>query len=91
MSYEYIFITKTPQLSGRAREFGRNYRKMAILKVQAGTRPAMISERARGVVRICDVAVLHVGKTDRSYGFREMARMKAKVEELNMASELAKV
>lgn len=81
----YLFMDSTPHLAGKAAQWPYNYRRMAVVELKDGFEgvPAMISERARGVSRIVEEAVLHVGKTPRSLGYREMERMRAKVDELN--------
>jgi len=77
-----IYMESSPALRGKARRFGRNYRKMALVELQPGFtgRPKMISERAVGVARIVECRVLHVGSTDRSYGFRVRAELRAKAQ-----------
>ena len=83
----YLYMEASPQLRGRARQYGRNYRKMALVEVEPGygpdRLPRMISPRARGVVRVVDCATLHVGKTDRSAGRVWSARMQALCADLN--------
>jgi len=66
-----IYMECTPALSGKAREFGRNYRKMALVELKPGFtgRPKMISDRAVGVARVIECRVLHVGSTERSRGY----------------------
>jgi hypothetical protein len=82
---KYIFMTSCPKLSGKAKEYGRNYRKMAILELEEGFGeiPKMISKRAKGVKRIVECEIHHVGMTERSYGRRRMEEMKEEVERLN--------
>jgi len=65
MNTELIIMTSSAHVAGKARKFGR-YRNVAVVEVEASKRPAMISMRARGLVRI----VWHsgsrsVGKTDK--------------------------
>jgi hypothetical protein len=65
MNTELIIMTSSAHVAGKARKFGR-YRNVAVVEVEVGKRPAMISTRARGLVRI----VWHsgsrsVGKTDK--------------------------
>lgn len=51
MSY-YLVMTSSAQVKGKARMYGR-YRNVAVVEVMTNfDRPKMISERARGVVRI---------------------------------------
>lgn len=75
-----IYMESTPALRGKARRFGRNYRKMALVELEPGFtgRPKMISERAVGVARIVECRVLHVGSTERSEGFRVRHELLAK-------------
>ena len=62
---EFIVMTSTAQVSGKARQFGR-YRNVAVLEIEPGTKPTMISERARGVRRIVwRSGAVSVGKTDK--------------------------
>ena len=81
----YIYMTASPKLQGKARQFGRNYLKMAVIELKDGFEglPKMISERAKGVARIVTCDVLYVGKTERSEGFRRRKELQAMVEELN--------
>jgi hypothetical protein len=63
----YIVMTASAKVSGKARQFGR-YGHASVVEVEtADTVPAMISERAKGVVRIVwDSGACSIGKTDRS-------------------------
>jgi hypothetical protein len=62
---EFIVMTSSAKVSGKAKQFGR-YRNVAVLEIEPGTRPAMISERARGVRRIVwHSGSVSVGKSDR--------------------------
>ena len=85
----FLYMESSPQLRGRARQYGRQYRKMAVVEVEPGYGPdripKMISARARGVVRVVDCATLHVGTTDRSAGRVWRSRMLALVAQLNAA------
>mgnify|MGYP003651383903 CR=1 FL=1 len=83
----FLYMESSPQLKGRARQYGRNYRKMAVVEVSPDfgpeRQPKMISPRAVGVVRVVDCATLHVGTTDRSAGKIWRARMLALCADLN--------
>ena len=83
----FIYMEASPKLSGKARDYGRDYRKMAVVEVEPGYgidhRPKMISERARGVVRIVESGTVHVGKTMRSDGRRYQARLLDLCQHLN--------
>ena len=85
----YLYMEASPQLKGKARQFGRQYRKMAVVEVEPGYGPdripKMISARARGVVRVVDCATLYVGKTGRSAGLVWRDRMLALCAALNAA------
>ena len=85
----FLYMESSPQLKGKARDFGKSYRRMAIVEVEEGFegRPSMISERARGVVRIVDDYTESVGKTDRSEGFRTRRDLMAKADKLNAAAK----
>ncbi len=78
-------MTSCPALSGKARKFGRKYRRMAIVKVSGefeGT-PSMISVRARGVLEIVRDEVHSVGTSLKSYGFRRLQELKDEADALN--------
>ena len=81
----YIYMESCPALKGKARQFGRRYRRMAIVELEPGFEgvPKMISERAIGVRRVVECTTVHVGKTPRSAGVRTMARYRAMVASLN--------
>jgi hypothetical protein len=78
-----------PALAGKARKFGAEYRRLAIVELLPGFEgtPKMISVRARGVKRIVREAVTHVGKSDRSSGYRLRADMMAWVARQNRLAE----
>lgn len=61
------------------------YRKIAVVETDGTCYPAMISERARGVLRVVQVwDRVHDGKTDRS------AAARARREAAALAAELAR-
>lgn len=63
---EFIVMESAAQVRGKMAQFGR-YRRIAVCEVEEGKRPAMISERARGMVRIVEEwSPMHQGKTERS-------------------------
>lgn len=82
---KYMFMESCPALAGKARKFGAEYRRIAIVEIEPGFegRPAMISKRARGVVRIVREAVVHIGATDRSTGYRLREEFKRWVSKQN--------
>lgn len=65
------------------------YRRVAVLEVQQGTVPRMISDRARGVVRIVATwEALNVGKTSRCAFERTMVVANELAAKLNAARGL---
>jgi hypothetical protein len=69
MSTEFIVMEASAQVPSSWKHRGgpRGYRKLALVEVEKGVVPKMISERARGVVRIVQVwDRLYEGKTERS-------------------------
>jgi len=82
---KFIYMEASPALSGKARQFGRRYRKLAVVELEPGFegRPKMISERALGVRRVVECTTVHVGKTSRSAGVQTMARYRALADALN--------
>jgi len=83
----FIYMETSPKLAGKARDYGRDYRKMAVVEVEQGYgvdhRPKMISERARGAVRIVESGTVHMGKTMRSAGVRYRSRLLDLCDHLN--------
>ena len=76
---QLIVMTSSAHVAGTARRFGR-YRNVAVVEVEAGAQPAMISERARGVVRIVrHFGTCSVGKTERCEYRRALAEAEALV------------
>lgn len=60
-----------------------HYRNIALVETD-GTMPKMISPRARHLVRIVDAEyAVHVGKTNRSYGYNRLQEMRQEAERLN--------
>jgi hypothetical protein len=84
----YVYQEASPKLAGKAREFGKNYRRMAVLEVDADILPTdapkMISERAKGVIQIIEDVVYYIGETRESKGFRERERLQALTLLLNL-------
>jgi hypothetical protein len=81
----YIYMEACPALKGKARQYGRRYRKMAVVELEPDFegQPRMISERAIGVRRVVACTTEHVGRTTRSAGVQTMARYRAMVDALN--------
>lgn len=62
----------------------RGYRKIALVEVEKGVIPKMISERAKGVIRIVHVwDRLHEGATEKSAYHRCLAEARERAAELN--------
>jgi hypothetical protein len=81
---EFIVMTSSAKVPLKARKFGR-YLHVAVCEVEAGRRPAMISERARGMVRIVtDSGPVSEGKTDRCAYARAFAAATAMARDLNL-------
>lgn len=60
------------------------YRRVAVMEVERGTIPRMISIRAKGVVRVVETwERLNVGRTDRCAFSRAMAEARALADSLN--------
>lgn len=76
------FMTAAAQLSGKARQFGKGYRKLALVELEPGfnERPKMISDRAKGVKRVISEVTVFVGSSDRSHGRQIMNEMMAKAD-----------
>jgi hypothetical protein len=85
MQTEFIVMTACAKVRGKARRFGR-YRHVAVCEVEAGQCPAMISERARGMVRIItDSGPVSEGKTDRCAYACALREAQEMARELNAA------
>lgn len=75
----YVVMTAAAHVAGQARTYG-TYRRVAVVEVTAGFagRPAMISERAKGVARIVqDYGACNVGTTERCEYARRLADAEA--------------
>lgn len=60
------------------------YRRVAVMEVEKGTTPKMISERAKGVVRIVEIwEDLNVGRTERCAYRQALAEAEAMAARLN--------
>lgn len=86
---KFIYMEASPQLKGKARQYAKDYRKMAVVEVEDTFEgyPKMISERARGVVRVVDCTTAYIGSTVASYGYREKIRLKDLTYRLNKAKQ----
>ena len=82
MSTEYIIMTATAKMPASNR-FG-SYGKVALCEVQKGQQPKMISERARGMVRIVDLRDrLFWGSTPRCAFQKALNELTARAAQLN--------
>jgi len=97
----WIVMTASGQVKGRARQFG-TYRRVAVVNVRydlawhGATHPAMISERARGVVKahgadrsVIDLGTHSVGKTERCAYRGALTRAEEIAQRLNNAAPSA--
>lgn len=89
----YVVMTSAANIPSSC--WGR-YRRVAVVDVlyydwNRGIKPAMISERAKGVYRLIDLGNHSVGKTDRCAYKRALARAEAMARELNAAGDPATV
>lgn len=81
METEFIVITSAARMPCTC--WGR-YRNVALCEVEKGKRPKMISERARGMVRIIDYrGKLNDGTTERCATARAIAELQAEADRLN--------
>lgn len=68
------------------------YRRVAVVETETDERPAMISKRARGLVRIIsDYRRLNVGSTENCAYERALAKAKAELNKLSPPESLPKV
>lgn len=82
MNTSFIVMTATAQMPNSC--WG-HYRRLAVVEVIAGCTPAMISRRARGVVRIIQTYErLNVGKTERSAYAEALVRARALCSKLEV-------
>lgn len=79
----FIVMESSAQVRGKMRNFGR-YRRIAVCEVEEGKTPAMISERARGMIRIVqEWSPMHQGKTERSEYWVARREAEGMAKELN--------
>lgn len=81
----FLYMESCARMKGKAAKFAKTYRRLAIVELAEGFegRPAMCSERAKGVARIVTEWSGSVGATERSEGFVRRRDMQARVAELN--------
>ena len=81
MNTEFIVMTACAKMPSSCRG---SYRRVAVVEVEKGVVPAMISDRAKGLVRIVDTwEGCNVGKTAKSAYAIAMAEAKALVAKLS--------
>lgn len=79
-----MFIVQTSAAKMPASCWGR-YRRVAVLEVEGPVIPKMLSERAKGVVRVVKIwDKLYAGKTDRCAFQKACAEAQALATELNV-------
>jgi len=88
MKTYYHIMMKTPHLSGKAREYSMGYRKIALVEATTETPPAMIADRARGMVRVISCRSLYFGRGVRSEGAAYLAALKDKKKRLEEMATL---
>jgi len=82
MNTEFIVMSATAQMPASNR-FGK-YGKVALCEVEEGVTPKMISERARGMVRIVDLRDrLFWGSTPRCAFQKALNELTARAAQLN--------
>lgn len=81
MNTEYIVMTASAKMPSSCKG---NYRRVAVVEVEKGVIPAMISDRAKGLVRIVETwEGRNVGKTEKSAYWIAMAEAKAMAKRLS--------
>lgn len=81
METEYIVMDKTAKMPASVKA---QYRRVAVCEVEKGARPKMISERARGLVRIVSTYErLHVGKTAACAYHQALTQAQIEADRLN--------
>ena len=81
MDTEYIVQVSAARMPQSC--WGR-YVRIAVMEVQLGCRPAMISERAKGVIRVVETwEKMFIGKTDRCAARVAQAEAEAMAQRLN--------
>jgi PP-loop superfamily ATP-utilizing enzyme len=82
----YIVMTSSAHVKGKARLYG-SYRNVAVVEVEEGAIPKMISERAKGVRRIVQhYGSRSVGKTEKCEYRRALSEAERLTAELNKAA-----
>ena len=78
----YLVMTYSPQLKGKAKQYGFNYLGVRVVETTDGQRPN--SSRAKNVVRVVEEwGGVPMGQTLRSKGVRVMVEAKALAAKLN--------
>lgn len=86
----YIIMFRSPKLQGKAKQYSRDYSKIALVRVDpiklkklGQTEPKMISPRSQGCLEVVDCAQLYYGKGMRSEGAIYLKQLKEKRDRLN--------
>ena len=80
----FVVMTSSAHVSQRLRRYGGAWRNVAVVEVEGDDMPSMISERARGVVRVVThYGARRVGKTERGDYQRAMAEAQDLAARLN--------
>lgn len=75
MNSEIIIVTKTACMPS-SNKFGR-YGKIGVMEVKKGSTPKMISNRAKGVIKVIEIFDrLHIGKTSKGAFQRKIEELK---------------
>lgn len=86
---QFVVMSRRPKLFGKARTYGKGYRKFALCEIDpaalppGATEPRMISERARGMIRIIRCRSLFYGEGKRSEGAAYLAGLRKQCALLN--------
>ena len=87
MKTKFVYLERSPKLAGKARQFGASYRRMMVLELEENAEPPpAVKTGARGLVRIVDECTESIGKTEKSFGFRERRRLRELAETLNQSN-----
>lgn len=80
----HIVMNSAGHVSGRARNYNRNYRHIALVEWDSDVHPEYprIIRDCKGI-HILEQATVHIGSTERSYGFCKLQQMEQKADELN--------
>lgn len=78
----FVFMSYSPKLSGRARQFGAGYGAFRVIETTDGLRPTSVRDKT--VLRVIrDTGAVSVGATERSDGFRARRECELLAKHLN--------